>query len=63
MRFKIRDRVVHKDYPSIKGTVVDRRPSLGFLLVAWDSRPDPQGGPPLYLPPSRHIDSALMPAE
>jgi len=36
MRFKVRDRVVHIDYPNIQGTVVATRPSRGIVLVVWD---------------------------
>ena len=59
--FKVGDRVVHKDYPKIKGQVVYERPGQGFMLVVWDCpRPSPFGG---NVRTSRHIVSALRTAE
>ncbi len=58
MRFKVRDRVVHIDYPNTRGTVVATRPSRGIVLVLWD-QPQPMSVFGQVVATSQHIPSAL----
>jgi hypothetical protein len=52
---EVGDKVVHKDYPTIEGRIVQKQKT--YLLIVWDrSRPSTFGG---RVRTSRHIPSAL----
>ena len=62
MRFRVNDRVAHRDYPETFGTVTDI-PCLNLVVVLWDSKCEPgNSNNSLDLPArsSRHIPWALL---